>query len=55
VLDHELVPFSEELGALAAGPVAELFKGHLGGRNGLLGVLGVKLGAGADELPRGWV
>jgi hypothetical protein len=35
--------------------VAEILEGDLSGLNGLDRVLGVKLGASADELPGGWV
>lgn len=50
VLDHEVVPFAEELGAVSASGVAEGLEGGLGGFDGGVGVVGVELGASPDEL-----
>lgn len=55
VLGDEVVPPAQQLGALATGLGAEGGEGGVGGVDGAGRVLGVELGAGADELAGGRV
>lgn len=55
VLVDQLVPPPEQLGAAAARLCAEGGEGRLGCLDCLCCVLGVELGAGADQLAGGWV
>ena len=48
VLDHKVVPFSKELGAVTGRGLAEGGEGMLGRRDGFVGVGFVELGTGAN-------